>query len=294
LNRAVRASAELLFGVLLSVLALLALPSAANAQANLTWDVNGAAASTGGAGTWNTATPIWFNGTSFVPWTNGSFNNAIFGGTAGTVTVSATIDVHNITFNTAGYTLAGVTPTIVGAGTINSVIAGTAGLTAGGTTATVTLSAANTFTGPLIIVNGNGNNLITGTVTLAPGGSLATSIVRIGNTSGPSGQPAVLQNRADNQLPNATVTFDGFPGRYAYWDLLGTTQSVVGIVDSSTAGVIEGTDSQIGIGASTLVLTGAGTYAFNGTMRNTFNGSGAIALVKNGSGTQTLSGSNIN
>src|SRR3546814_19743372 len=72
------------------------------------------------------------------PWNNTALDNAIFGGTAGSVTLDAPITVHNLTFNTAGYTLdgstftlAGVEPTIAansGTHTINSVIARTARL----------------------------------------------------------------------------------------------------------------------------------------------------------------------
>src|SRR3546814_17469812 len=92
------------------------------------------------------------------PWNNTALDNAIFGGTAGSVTLDAPITVHNLTFNTAGYTLdgstltlAGVDPTIAansGTPTINSVIAGTAGLTKTGH-GILHLTGANTFRGGL-------------------------------------------------------------------------------------------------------------------------------------------------
>src|SRR3546814_16557330 len=76
------------------------------------------------------------------PWNNTALDNAIFGGTAGSVTLDAPITVHNLTFNTSGYTLdvspltlAGVDPTIAansGTTTITSVIAGTVGLSTTG------------------------------------------------------------------------------------------------------------------------------------------------------------------
>ena len=62
-------------GVVVSALALARVPAAA---ATLTWDAN--ASSTGpqdGAGTWNTTTSNWWNGTTNVLWTNG--DDAIFG-----------------------------------------------------------------------------------------------------------------------------------------------------------------------------------------------------------------------
>jgi fibronectin-binding autotransporter adhesin len=79
-----------------------------------------------------------------------------------------------------------------------------------------------------------------------------------------------------------------------YWQLLGTNQSVLGLVNSGGGGVIENTENHAGFGASTITLTGSGTYSFNGIMRNTASGSGTIALVMNGTGTQTLSGAGIN
>ena len=301
-SHVVSSSSKFWCDISFSAFALLAVSSAANAQTNLTWDVNGAGGGTGGAGTWNTTAPIWFNGAVFVPWSNGGFDNAIFGGTAGTVTVGGTINVHNITFNTPNYTLTGgtlnlggTTPTISGTGTINSVLAGAAGITTGGGVNTLTFSGANTFIGPLIIGHGIlSTSPSTGSVILSPTASLATSAVTIGNNP-LNGIIAVLQNQGNNQLPNATVTFNAVSGGWAMWELLGTSQSVVGINDSSTAGIIEGTQSQTGIGNSTLTLTGTGSYSFNGHMRDNFGGSGTIALVKNGSGTQTLGGGgNIN
>ena len=100
-------------------------------------------------------------------------------------------------------------------------------------------------------------------------------------------------NRADNQLSNATVAFNSAGGRWAIWQPLGTSQSVVGIIDSTTAGIIENTQTQTGFGNGAITLTGAGAYSFNGYFRDESGGSGTLALTKNGSGTQTLAGANI-
>ncbi len=105
-------------GWIVFLLSLFAVQSA-DAQANLTWDVNGATAGTGGTGTWDTTSLIWFNGSTFQAWNNATFDNGVFGGTVGTVTVGTPINVHNLTFNVTGYsvnggtlTLGGTTPTI--------------------------------------------------------------------------------------------------------------------------------------------------------------------------------------
>ena len=137
--------------------------------------------------TWNTTNSTWSPNTDGVsgpygPWINATLDNAIFGGTAGTVTLGTPITVHNITFNTANYTLtgntltlAGATPTITvtsGTSTINSIIAGTAGLTKAGTGA-LTLSANNTFTGGVTVNAGtltlSGTNGFTGNVNVNAG-----------------------------------------------------------------------------------------------------------------------------
>lgn len=71
------------------------------------WDPNGATSGTGGTGTWNTSASIWRDGSvtgSLKPWSNG--NQAVLGGTAGTVTLSTNIDLDkNFQVLTGGYNL---------------------------------------------------------------------------------------------------------------------------------------------------------------------------------------------
>jgi len=70
---------------------------------NIYWDNDGAAAGSyvatgagmGGTGTWST-TAKWYNGVADVPWVNG--NNAVFWGTAGTVTLGAAQTVNSLAF----------------------------------------------------------------------------------------------------------------------------------------------------------------------------------------------------
>ena len=88
------------------------------------WDANGAAAGTGGAGTWDLTSPLWTTdgGASYTNWSNGAANLATFGGTGGTVTLAAPIVANGLTFAAAGYgltnagsgslTLAGTNPTV--------------------------------------------------------------------------------------------------------------------------------------------------------------------------------------
>ncbi|HEX7262228.1 MAG TPA: autotransporter-associated beta strand repeat-containing protein, partial [Luteolibacter sp.] len=135
----------------------------------------------GGAGNWNT-TDVGWTGVTGTPWdsTNGATNSAIFGGTAGTVSLTSGVFANALTFNTTGYTisgantltLAGTTPTVTtGSGvtaTISSIVAGTNGLTKEGA-GTLTLSGLNTFTG---VVNVNAGILTSATTSTVAGSFL--------------------------------------------------------------------------------------------------------------------------
>ena len=140
------------------------------------WDPNNTTLGLGGTGTWNTSGTFWSpnnDGVSgpYSAWNNAALDDAFFGGTAGTVTLGASITAHHLNFLANGYTitgstltLGGVDPTIAIGGTnitttINSVIAGTAGLTLTGVnqTSLLTLNGVNTFSGD---VNVNGGRLI--------------------------------------------------------------------------------------------------------------------------------------
>lgn len=174
------------------------------------WDANGTAVGSGGTGTWNLGNLNWspngdgVSGPFAEPWNNGDLDNAIFGGTAGTVTVAVPVTIGNLTFNTAGYvlngstlTLGGPAPTITANGnaTINSTIAGSAGLVkAGG--GGLTLNGANSFSGGVTINAGSlyanndaalgalSNNIVTAAgvqVRLSIGGASTSRAVAIGN-----------------------------------------------------------------------------------------------------------------
>ena len=63
----------------------------------------------------DTTSLIWFNGSTFQAWNNATFDNGVFGGTVGTVTVGTPINVHNLTFSVNGYSVVGSTLTLGGA-----------------------------------------------------------------------------------------------------------------------------------------------------------------------------------
>ncbi|HEY4201336.1 MAG TPA: autotransporter-associated beta strand repeat-containing protein [Devosiaceae bacterium] len=154
---------------LVAAAAVLALAAPAHA-ADRYWDANGTTGGVGGTGAWNLSGLNWSplgDGVAgpYAAWSNSALDNAIFGGTAATstVTVNGAITVHNLTFNAPGYTLnggivtlGGAAPTIAGGATINSVLAGSAGLTKIGNS-TLILNGANTFTGAININDGTLN-----------------------------------------------------------------------------------------------------------------------------------------
>ena len=69
-------------------------------------------------------------------------------------------------------------------------------------------------------------------------------------------------------------------------NLNGNNVSVGGLSSTSSAAMVEAAAST----PTTLTITGIGNYAFAGTVTN--GGSGALSLIKSGSGTQILSGTN--
>ena len=133
-------------------------------HADLFWDGTDLTANAdGGTGAWDTLLNNWDtleSGGVDSPWS--SVEKAVFGGTAGTVTVANGIQAANVHLKTDGYTLqggtldvgAGVIETAPGVGaTIKSVVTGSAGLTKTGT-GTLTLSGGNTYTGITAVAGG--------------------------------------------------------------------------------------------------------------------------------------------
>ena len=149
---------------------------------SLEWSADGVTPGSGGTGTWKTSTALWFNGITFQNWNNAALDDAVFGGTAGTVTLGTAITAHDLIFDVTGYTvtgntltLGGVTPTISvvtgGSATINSTLAGTAGLTETGG-GTLILTKNNSYTG--------GTTISAGTLQIGDGsnsGSVAGDII---------------------------------------------------------------------------------------------------------------------
>jgi fibronectin-binding autotransporter adhesin len=210
--------------------------------ATLHWDGNDLGADAdGGAGTWGGSGTNWDSlaiaGNSIAwPSPGGSDDDAVFGGSSGTVTLDAAgVTANDITFSTAGYglsggrlTLNGTNPTITASAdaTVGVEIAGTVGLVKAGA-GTLTLTQANSYTGTTSIaagtlaLNGGSNRLttagtlsFTGTGTLQLGGNSQTlanlSILTAStNTKGTLTGGALTLNGASALTVTPSVTAAG-------------------------------------------------------------------------------------
>ncbi len=198
------------------------------AAADLYWDVNNTSLNRGGTGTWNLTAPIWSasnDGVSgpFSAWNNGALDDAFFGGTAGTVTLGASIIVHNMTFEVNGYTVTGNTLTLnglnptlsvaTGNSTIASTINGTGHVIKAGAGGLV-LSGNNNFAGGLTVSAGTlsltGTNSFGGDInvngTLTASG--AAALGNVGNNINISGG-ALNIGTTGGTLAGRTVTLSG-------------------------------------------------------------------------------------
>ncbi|MFO1491098.1 MAG: autotransporter-associated beta strand repeat-containing protein [Kiritimatiellia bacterium] len=258
----------------------------------------------GGSANWDTSTANW-NGAGTVWPGSGTDNDAVFGGTAGTVALTTGVAANDITFNTTGYLVqgntltlnAGATPVLTaGTGidaTISSIVAGSAGLTKiGAGRITFSGASANTYTGDttvsagaLILSKSAGVAAINGNLAIDGTGNL-------GN----------VWMTADNQLSAGSVVSRAGASGVPSFTLLGTTQTIAGL-NSTTGGLMisnsttaSSTPSPSNSGTGTLVLAGSGSYSHAAWMWDYWGGStGKLALTVNmgSGGVQTLSGAQI-
>jgi autotransporter-associated beta strand protein len=235
--------------------------------------------------TWNTTATNW-SGVAGTPWDsiNGATNRAVFATAAATPAISGTVfsnglsitDTVTISGGTA-LNLAGTTPTIDASvdATISTIISGTAGLAKTGA-GTLTLPSANTFTG----------------VTNITGGVISTGLLANGGAA--SGIGAGAAAAANLVINGGTLKYTGpamsaFPG----WSR-GYTVGVNGATfDTSTSSgviLVSATAAFTGSGPRTITgTTGTGTLRL-GTIGN--GTGGATTIVKQGSGTMILTGTN--
>lgn len=201
------------------------------------WDADGStSAATGGSGTWSTTTTnrTWRGEQSTTAggglptyWVSSPYDDAVFAGAAGTVTISGGVTANDLSFQTSDYvvtgdtlTLAGVAPQITvdaGRAQVQSVIAGTSGLTKLGA-GVLELSGASTYSGgttvsagALLATNSTGSAAGTGTVIVASGallggsGSVSGAVTMNGGVS--PGSDGSSANFGIGVLRTGTITF---------------------------------------------------------------------------------------
>jgi RHS repeat-associated protein len=235
----------------------------------LYWDTNGSTAGLGGGGTWDLSAANWnpnSDGTGATQaWTNG--NDAVFAGTAGTVSISGQVSANSLTFSTDSYTLQsgnlslpGSTTVNVstGASTISSTIVGTGSLVKSGA-GTLIVSASNTFSGSTTI------------------------------------QEGTLQLGANNSLPTGGAITFGTSTTNGSLELNGFNQQVAGlaVAAGATAGSqVIGNSSTIADSTLTYYAT-SGTSTFGGTIQDRITGAGthttAVTIAR---GTLSFTGDN--
>ncbi len=165
------------------------------------WDADGSVSTaTGGSGVWESATAnrSWrgeqgstAGGGLPTYWVNSPYDDAVFAGTAGTVTINGTVTANDLSFQTSGYqvtegtlALGGVAPAVsvtTGAAEIQSTVTGTTGLNKTGAGALM-LSGGTSYSGGTTVSAGtllanspSGSATGTGIVTVAAGATLGGS-----------------------------------------------------------------------------------------------------------------------
>jgi autotransporter-associated beta strand protein len=294
---------------LTNVFALIIAATATLDAATYTWNGSSTGGATGTSNNWDTTSANW-TGTATIWPASGSDNDAVFAGTAGTVTISSGVTANDIAFNTNSYTVSGgtltlngttptiTTPTGIGA-TISSVLAGSAGLTKTGVDSTgiLTLSGNNTLSGTVNINSGalrltNSNSLGTSskTVNLNGGGGIATSLeLRLD----PGANGSIILPSAIS-FSTASNSANGIRNKSGNNEIKGNVNVRTGLASTS-----------IGSDAGTLTLSGtisAGnsgrTLHLNGnstnlnTVKGSINNGSGLAFNKGGNGVWLLSGSN--
>ncbi len=265
----------------------------------------------GGAGAWDTTTLNWDGGANAWP-AAGTDHEAVFGGTAGTVTINNAntdpVAAHRLTFNSSGYVIDGDTLTFNGTNPILFVNGGVSATIEAPITGSGLLQ--RTSNGQLTI-GGSSSNTFSGTTRFVDnsvtwldksGGAFALSgPVEMGN--GVALQSHLRTLQSEQFAPGVVIDFINPAGQWSRFDLLGTTQTLAGMNTGAPgtlgAGVVQ--NRSFGDGASqhgtaTLTLNGGDNYLFHGHLRNVDGGvvgDNQLSLVKQGTGTQTLVGGQI-
>ncbi len=230
--------------------------------ADLFWDgADTGADAQGGTGTWlNGTTSNWdtlATGGADSVWTNANNDTAVFGGTAGTVTLGSDVTVGGLDFAANNYIIdpgTGTTVTFGNAGVINNggaanikaIIAGSSTITKTGN-GTLDLNGANTFTGNLTISGG---------------------VLRIGTNNSANG--AVLGSTGNANEGSYAGDISVASGAEVYFQAQNTTQTLTGVI-SGAGGLRKGS-------SGTLILGDQHTYTGKTYLLATNNDGSRVSL----------------
>jgi fibronectin-binding autotransporter adhesin len=311
--------------------ALMTLPAAIAAvlaasiahAAPLYWDgATPAGAPGGGAGNWDHSlsgnTANWDTSLSGgdLAWVNADLATAVFGGTAGTVTLNEDISVGGLTFNTTGYTITGVTNSrtltfggatnvillnSIATANINGAVAGnhvilatsnpaTAGnvnfnnATAGGWSGATTVRAGMTLTVDGSVLNRNLLN--TSGVTLNGGAIAFSNIANNGNA--PADR---IHDAADWTVNSGTFTWGSSNNGGTYAETIGTVTVNRGQMNFVLRGDLGSGSQALTLGTSGVGLARNGTatitFSNTNTALNSLIAAGADVIRVNGVTTST-------
>lgn len=228
--------------------------------ANYNWDPGSTPATpSGGAGTWNTANTNWSNGTSDVVWPNVAANDdkAIFGGTAGAVTLGSSLTAGGLVFNTSGYSLTGAAVDL----TLNNNALGSDAFVVGAGVDNISVSLRK-----LILTNGGSGN--TGDLINLDKVNFGSTIVAVSGSR---------QFTLANSSASATTTITNFAGSSG----TGTT----GVSLHLNVGNL--TITNLSTGSSANALVASSSTATNNGLAFRYSGTDATQV-----GTITLTGNN--
>ena len=211
---------------------------------------------------------------TFQAWNNATLDNAIFGASAGNVTLAVPITVHDMTFNVGGYLF----PTV-----------GSAALTFGGVNPTITTNAG--FTQFFVPLTGSTGFTKDGAGSLQLGG---TSVGYTGVTTVNAGTLAVsnslalgLSTAASNLVLNngSTIAFSSPSFNHNYT----LTGGIVNLQMTGINNVVSGSPTLTA--STTLNLNGTGTTGtLSGNLADT--GANILSVTKSNTGRVILSGNN--
>lgn len=275
------------------------------------WNGAGLPGLNGGTGEWNATSPNWTDATGAASRIF-SGNDAVFAGTAGTVTANNTpgaVSVTSMNFVTGGYTITGnnialASPqTSIGGATaeIESALTGTGGLVKVGD-GTLVLAGANTYSGDTVIARGrilaganhalsaisatrissNGTLDLGGTTQtvnalMLDGGTLQSGSLT-GSVTSQGGRISDLGGSMSLTVSSGMTTLEGANSFVGPTTVSGASLRVFGALTGSDVAVTTNGEFDVrGVVGGDVTLTSGGAMFGNGSVGSVFNYGGRLS-----------------